>query len=403
MTTQTRIHRRAAALLLTAAALSLTPAFAQEAQPPVDEPVADSAPPPVPQPVESAPPTPAPVPAPVATTPLPTPAPVPVVEAQQPPPAARATRTARPAPRAVTRAPARAAPVAAPQAAAPAAPAPLPAEAAAPAPTAEALPPPVTLPETPTAAPPAQTQESGGSILPWLIAGLLAAGALAFFLLRRRRRAPAEREAYAYDEPVRDPVGAAVEETPWQPAAAAAPAALAWEEPPHEPAVAAAAAPVEEGVPALDLELRPRRAGVTGTEAVVEFELGVANHGSAAARDVRVSTWMFPAGAEQSSEAERALIDRSGDADLHDIGVGGGESISRSVTLPTSSVGGDAVLPMVVAEARYRLPDGSEARTSATYAVGVPDGDELAHFAIDNPSGLHDEVVAWELGKTEPA
>jgi hypothetical protein len=399
MTTQTRTHRRAAALLLTAAALSLTPAYAQEAQPPVDEPVADTAP--VPQPVESVPPAPAPSAEPVAATPQPTPAPAPVVETQQAPPAARAARTTRAAPRAATRAPARAAPA---QAAAPApaavAPAPLPAETAPPAPAAEALPPPVTLPETPAAAPPAQPEESGGSILPWLIAGLLAAGALAFFLLRRRR-APVEREAYAYDEPVRDPVGAAVQETPRQPVAAAVPAALAWQETPHEPA--AAAAPVEEGIPSLDFELRPRRAGVTGTEAVVEFDLGVANHGSAAARDVRVSTWMFPAGAEQSSEAERALIDRSGDADLHDIGAGDGESISRSVTLPTSSVGGDAVLPMVVAEARYRLPDGSEARTSATYAVGVPDGDELAHFAIDNPSGLHDEVVAWELGKTEPA
>lgn len=181
-------------------------------------------------------------------------------------------------------------------------------------------------------------------------------------------------------------------------AAAAAPAALAWEESPHEPAAAAA----EDGLPALDLELRPRRAGVTGSEAVVEFELDVANHGTAAARDVRVSTWMFQAGSE-SSEAERALIDRSGAADLHDIGAGAGECIARSVTLPTSEVGGDAVLPMVVAEARYRLPDGSEARTSATFAVGVPDGEELAHFAIDNPSGLHDEVVAWELGKTEPA
>jgi hypothetical protein len=53
--------------------------------------------------------------------------------------------------------------------------------------------------------------------------------------------------------------------------------------------------------------------------------------------------------------------------------------------------------PVVVAEARYRLPDGSEGRTTASYAVGVPDGDDLAHFSIDNPSGLHEEVVARQM------
>jgi len=400
MTQSPTPHRRAAVLLLTAAALSFTPALAQEAQPPVDEPIVDTAPTPVPQPVESVPPTPSPVAAPVAVAPAP--APAPVVEAQQPP--ARATRTPRAAPRPAARAPARAvpAPAAAPAPApAAAATAPLAAETAPPAPAAGAVPPPVTLPETPAEAAPEQTEQSGGSILPWLIAGLLAAGALAFFLLRRRRRAPVEREAFAYDEPAHEPVGAPAEDRSLQTTAAAAavPAAMAWEESPDEPA----AAVIEDGVPALDLELRPRRAGVTGSEAVVEFELDVANHGTAAARDVRVSTWMFPAGADQGSESERALIERPDDADLHEIGAGAGGSIARSVTLPTSEVGGDAVLPMVVAEARYRLPDGSEARTSATYAVGVPDGDELAHFAIDNPSGLHEEVVAWELGKTEPA
>jgi hypothetical protein len=382
MTQQRTPHRRAAALLLTAAALSFTPALAQETQPPADEPIVDTAPTPVPQPTEPAP-TPTPVPKPVTASP----APAPVVEAQQQPaPAARTTRTA---PRAAARAPARAAPAAAAAPAAPvaAAPAPAPAEALPPtAPLAEGAPPAIVLPETPAAAPPAQPEESGSSILPWLIAGLLAAGAAAFFLLRRRR-APVEREAYAYEEPVHGPVAAVAPRQEKSPV----------------PEEAAAAAPVETGAPSLEIELRPRRAGVTGTEAVVEFELDVANNGSAAARDVRVSTWMFPAGADQTSEMERALIDRSGDTDLNDIGAGSGESIARSVTLPTSEVGSDAVLPVVVAEARYRLPDGSEARTSATYAVGVPDGEELAHFAIDNPSGLHDEVVAWELGKTEPA
>lgn len=221
-------------------------------------------------------------------------------------------------------------------------------------------------------------------MLPWLIAGLLALGALAFFLLRRRRREDVDDRSAAYAaEPVHEPAG--VREP--QPAAGFA--------------AAAAAAPVETGRPELDLDIRPRRAGVTGSEAVVEFELSVDNHGSAAAKDVRVSTWMFPAGSQ--SEMERALIEHPEGDSLAAIEAGAGERLDRSVTLPTSRVRGDAVLPVVVAEARYRLPDGSEARTSASYAVGVPDGEELAYFAIDNPSGLHDEVIARPMGETERA
>jgi hypothetical protein len=75
--------------------------------------------------------------------------------------------------------------------------------------------------------------------------------------------------------------------------------------------------------------------------------------------------------------------------------------MEASVALPTADVEGDAVLPVVVADARYRLPDGSEGRTSASFAVGVPDGEELAHFGIDNPSGLHEGVVAKPLGEPQ--
>jgi MYXO-CTERM domain-containing protein len=386
MTQQRTPHRRAAALLITAAALPFTPLAAQESQPEADTPPAFK--------VE--------VPAPIATQPIEIPAPEPEVTA--PPvaattapaaeaPAARsapARAAARTAPRPAARAPARAAPApAAAPAPTAAAEAPAPAQAA-PAPVAEAVPPPVQLPAAPAAVPPAQPEQGGGSNLIWIVLGALALGAAALFLLLRRRRSGEveERQAAVYEEPVHEPAGAPVADTDWQPAAAGA-----------VPAATAAAAPVEAGRPELDLELRPRRAGVTGDEAVVEFELDVANHGSAAARDVRVSTWMIPAGS--GSEMERALIDPSSEAELHDIGAGSGERIARSVSLPTDRVEGDAVLPLVVAEARYTLPDGSEGRTSATYAVGVPDGEELAHFAIDNPSGLHDEVVARPLGEPE--
>jgi hypothetical protein len=164
-----------------------------------------------------------------------------------------------------------------------------------------------------------------------------------------------------------------------------------------------AAASVESGRPLLDFNMRPIRAGVTGEDAVVEFELSVDNQGSAAARDVRISTWMFAAGSERQTESERALIERGDESSERTIEAGGHERIERSVALPTSGIEDDAVLPVVVAEARYTLPDGSEGRSSASFAVGVPDGEELAHFGIENPSGFHEDVVARQLGEIERA
>jgi hypothetical protein len=109
---------------------------------------------------------------------------------------------------------------------------------------------------------------------------------------------------------------------------------------------------------------------------------------------------MFPAGTE-ASEMERMLIKSPAPATLNHVDAGGGERIETAVTLPTPRIGSDSLLPVVVAEARYRLSDGSEGRTSAAFAVGVPIEGELAHFDVENPSGLHEGVEAWPLGEVE--
>jgi hypothetical protein len=373
---------RAAALLLAAAALPLTPALAQETAPPAEEPAAEA---PAPDATTSIPP-------PEATTPVQaeTTSPAPATEAgtAAPAPAARAparttTTTRRTATRTTTRAPA---PVIVP-APVGVAPVPVPVDALPPA-TEVPLPPPVAqtpptevLPETPPAPTTAtvETEDSRDSLLPWLLGGLLLIGALAFFALRRRRRTDVydhDERTYAAAEPVHvAPVAAAPIVTPVETVAPA-------------------------GRPELELAMRPRRAGVSGDDARVEFELTVGNSGPVAAENVRISTWMLAAG---SSEAESALIVPRDHADTPPVTIGAGESrtMEASVALPTSEVAGDAVLPVVVADARYRLPDGSEGRTSASFAVGVPDGEELAHFGIDNPSGLHEGVVAKPLGEPE--
>ena len=383
MKQQTPTLRRAAALLLAAAALPLTPLLAQETTAPAQAPappVVDVTPPPA---LPAAPPEAAP---PAATTdPAPVVAPAP---ARVTPPSA--ARTSRAAPHAAPRAqiarqiartstarprataqPPRQAPAATP---APIAAAPV-AEAPAAAPVAASTPAPVA--EAPPAATPATTPAPAGgrSILPWLLAGLLVAGLAAFFLLRRRRD-----ETEIYEDTRLAPVAAPAMTAPVVPVAAVAPA--------------------DVGRPWIELMMRPVRAGVNEDDAVVEFELTVDNQGSAAARDVRISTWMFAAGA---SEMEQSLIQRpdTGASAAVTIGSGDNRRIKSAVALPTAGIEEDSVLPVVVAEARYTLPDGSEGRTSASFEVGVPYDGELAHFAIDNPSGLHEDVEARAHGEAE--
>jgi hypothetical protein len=367
---------RAAALLLAAAALPLTPVIAQETDPPAE--------------ATSPPDATTSIPPPEATTPVQeettTVAPPTEAETAATPPArTRApvrTTTRRTTTTRTTRAPATVivpAPVGV-------APVPVPADTLPPVATTP-LPPPVAqtpplevLPEVPPApvTTTVETEDSRDSLLPWLLAGLLLVGALAFFALRRRRRT----DVYDDVREVYEPAPAAV-----------APVAAA-------PIVTPVDSVTPAGRPELDLAMRPVRAGVSGSDARVEFELTVGNNGPVAAEDVRISTWMLAAG---SSEAESALIVPRDHADTPPVRIGAGEArtLQASVALPTAEVEGDAVLPVVVADARYRLPDGSEGRTSASFAVGVPDGEELAHFGIDNPSGLHEGVVARPLGEPE--
>jgi hypothetical protein len=355
--------RRATGLLLAAAALPLTPLAAQDTQS-VADPVTVEIPPVVSEPVVAPEFEPAPAtPEPAATAPAAAP---PVAERSAPRPAT--TRTAvRTAPR--TAAPARAAPPRASTPVAAEAPAPaIAADATAPLAT-EAAPPTAPVP-VPVEAP-APADPGSRSILPWLIASALLVGLLAFLLIRRRRRDDADVDEDVYEA-----------------------------EPELAPAATVA---TETGRPWIDLDVRPIRAGVTGSDAVVEFALSVDNHGTAPARDVRIKTWMLAAGSPRESEMERTLIERPEESSLASIGAGTEERIETSLALPTSAVESDALLPVVVAEARYVLPDGSEARTSASFAVGVPDGEELAHFAIDNPSGLHDDVVAQPIDEPEHA
>lgn len=393
-------HRRTAGLLLAAAALPFTPAFAQDSTTTAQPPVVDVGPPPVtspapetatlPQstaPTATTPPPTVTAPAPTVTAPpptittarpvaTPTPTLAPVNEAT---PARRATRTT--AQRSTTTQTRSAAPASVPVAetvVTPDSSAPI---AAAPP---ETLPAPEALPVETQAQPAAPAAARN---IPWTLLGLVAvllAGLIAFFAFRRRRVSDEVYDDYREDVVHEEPVALHAAPEVATPLAAAAPLSAA----------------EASGEPHIEFEMRPRRAGVGEDDAKVEFALGVVNTGSAPARDVRVSAWMLGAGSPARSEAESALIDHV------DIDAGEDANVEASVALPRAGLSEDAILPVVVTEARYRLPDGSEGRTTASYEVGVPDdgnGGEMMHFDVENPSGLHEGVVAREVDELERA
>lgn len=437
-----------AALLIGAAFLS-TPALAQEAPAPQTV---------TPPPIMT---TPAPAPAAPATRPIqmepstpivqPAPPPGPRPGTEVTPTAERATtarstaRTAEPrqtATRTTTRTststtaarPAAAAPAAAPVAQPPASVVePSAPTAVTPAPE-TAAPAPVT--ETTTQ----QTETSnGGFAWPWLLGGLLLilAGAAALLLMRRRRDEPeyVEETVYepeaprAYEAPVAaapiapEPVVAprrAPELSPFMAAtaAAAAPATVAaapeaieearteaeLAEPESEDlaGVTDAPAPVANR-PWLEFGLRPVRAGTSEEEALVDVELTVGNAGDVPARDVRISTFML-ADAE-SGEMENLLTGRAVDTAVPPVTIapGDGTRIDAHLAVPKGEMG-RVFNPVVVAEARYTLPDGREGRTSAAFKIGRPSpvSEGVGPIGATRPH-MVDNVEAELLGAPEHA
>lgn len=424
------IHRspRTAWLLLTAPALLSTPALAQVAT--------EAAPPPVVPTVTQAAPAPA---APVAA---PAPAPAPVAQAPAPAaPAATPTApgesktvispeaqaaldepTPRVAPRAVARqarsversatrtAPAEAAaPTPAPVAPAPATATPPVAAAPAassPAPAAEAP-----APETATAETTATTTETtqqGGSLWPLLAGvGLIVLAGIAFLLFRRSRDPIVEEYApeqdYVYREPDEVPVAAVAAVSPVSAAVLAAeqdvtPAPTTPEHvevsdaPAEEVAALTGDAPVSDR-PWLEFAMRPVRAGTNVDEALVEIELTVANAGNIAAEDVRVSTFMLTEA--HADEMERYLIDPPADAAVNPVTIQPGEGTKIDATLAAlkADLGvGESFSPVIVADARYRLPDGTEGRTSASFVIGRSDAaGNLEPFDLADRQ-MHDDV-----------
>ncbi|WP_313538071.1 hypothetical protein [Sphingomonas sp.] len=343
---------------------------------------------------------------------------------------ARATRAERTAPRAEARAAAqpRQATPAAQAATAPTQ------QAASPAPAPVAQPQPAE-PVTQPAAPAAevtQTTETTNettrstSLIPWILGGLavILAAAAAIFLLRRRRADD--------DLLVRDMAATTTEPVAHRPmprpvaprsdiglaAAAAAPvmAPIADRHPVAEPVaeahVEAKLAEADEAVlehvvdapapvanrPWLELGLRPVRAGTSEDEALVDIELTIGNSGDTPARDVRISTFLL-ADAE-TSEMEQLLTNHGPAADVPPVTIdaGDGARVDAHLAVPKGELG-RTFNPVVVAEARYRLPDGREGRTSAAFRIGraAPSAAGIGPIGATRPH-LVDDLEAELLG-----
>lgn len=301
----------------------------------------------------------APAPAPTASPSISFAPNAPVVQ-QAPPPAPPPESVRNPAPEpgaaTVARSPQRrsvapARRVAQPAAAEPATlpPAPV-AEAPVAAPRPEVTRPPAAPSVAPEAVAPAPATDEVSSGAAWAILGItlaVLAGWLAWLITRRRRRTT---EAFDYDEP------AIEQEAEYHPTyqvmqepVAASPVAA--------PVIASATAGEHDARPWIDIGLRPISA-----EDALEVEVTVSNSGDAPAHDVRVSTWMLHG---QSSEGEQALIDSRADARTTTLSVppGADESVSSVLDMPQAGT------PILVAEARYPLPQGGEGRIAATFEI----------------------------------
>ena len=259
--------------------------------------------------------------------------------------------------------------------------------------------------------------EGSARFLPWLIALLLAGGAVVAWLLRARwRREPAYDGAASFVPERPEPVGYAAPPAPEparqpQRAPTAAPllrapvsggitvkrpdgfAPVAPSPPPPTPSTAPSLQTM--GIvstrlrPWLEIELVPSRAIVDEAQASVEFDVVVTNSGNGPARQVLVEACMINAGEEQDDELKR----------FFDAPVGAGDRIDAIAPLSTITLKSAVSLPLAQVRAyevggrRLFVP---VVAFNALDEWGAGKGQTSASFLLGRATGVSDEVPGDE-------
>ena len=241
----------------------------------------------------------------------------------------------------------------------------------------------------PASAGPAIEPEHHVLLWPWLLAGLAAAAAALFFLLRNRSR----------------PAFAGVPDADFFVAPEAAPIPPT-RSPQPEPAPAGAsrgvtAAPPKPSAPTgsivstglrpwVEVGMRPLRCIVDDAQVTIEFELELFNSGTAAARAVLVEAMAFNAGPTQDQEVGAFFAKPAGEGDRIDsIPPLQRISLRTQVVAPRENVqvldagGRQVFVPLIAFNALYNW-NGREGQTSVGYLLGrETSGDKMAPFRID--------------------
>jgi hypothetical protein len=155
--------------------------------------------------------------------------------------------------------------------------------------------------------------------------------------------------------------------------------------------------------PWLELEFVPEAVELHEDRAVIHFEIGVFNSGSAPARDILVEAALFNAGPDQDEAIGAFFAHPAGKGDP----VSGLPPLQRlafkhSVTMSREQmrlfeVGGRVLfVPLIGFNALYNW-SGGKAQTSASYLIGRENGGEkLAPFRADKGARVFRDVGARE-------
>jgi hypothetical protein len=260
--------------------------------------------------------------------------------------------------------------------------------------------------------------EGSARFLPWLIALLLAGGAVVAWLLRARwRREPAYDGAGTFVPERPEPVGYVPPQAPPAPEPAGQPQRAPTAAPllrtpvsggitvkrpdglasvaPPPPAPSTTPSLQTMGIvstrlrPWLEIELVPSRAIVDEAQASVEFDVVVTNSGNGPARQVLVEACMINAGEEQDDELKR----------FFDAPVGAGDRIDAIAPLSTITLKSAVSLPLAQVRAyevggrRLFVP---VVAFNALYEWGAGKGQTSASFLLGRATGVSDEVPGDE-------